>query len=54
LAAEWRAGYAVLDGKPYEKRVAQYAAPHARQSALGGKWPERHESWNALLSKSRK
>ena len=28
-AAELHGGYAVLDGKPYEKRVAQYAAPHA-------------------------
>jgi hypothetical protein len=36
-AAEWRARYAVLDGKQYEKRVVQFAARHARQSASGGR-----------------
>src|SRR6516162_9838317 len=43
-AAERRARYAVLDGKRYEKRVVQYAARHAEQSAPGGRLPEQHES----------
>ena len=43
-AAEWRARYAVLDGKRYEKRVVQYAARHAAQSVPGGRSPEQHES----------
>src|SRR6516162_3635220 len=43
-AAEWRARYAVLDGKRYERHVAQYAARHAGRSAPGGRWPEQHES----------
>ena len=53
-AAEWRARYAVLDGKRYEKRVVQYAARHAGQSVPDGRSPEQHESYDALLPKSRK
>ena len=53
-AAEWRARYAVRDGKRYEKRVVPYVALHAGQSALGGRSPEQHESQNALLPKGRK
>ena len=43
-AANWHAGYAVQDGRRFEKRAAQYAAPHAGQSALGGRSPEQRES----------
>ena len=42
-AAELRGGYAVLDGEQSEKRVAQYAAPHAGQSAPDGRSPEQRE-----------
>ena len=42
-AAEWHAGYAELDGEQSEKRVAQSAVPHARQSAPGGRSPEQRE-----------
>jgi len=42
-AAEWHAGYAALDGEQSEKRVAQSAEPHARQSAPGGRSPEQRE-----------
>jgi len=42
-AAELRGGYDVLDGEQSERHVAQYAAPHAGQSAPGARSLEQRE-----------